>query len=301
MMTDNGILILNKPAGMTSHDAVNKIRRLYGTRQVGHVGTLDPMATGVLCVLIGRAVKASEYAVLQKKTYRAGLKLGLTTDTEDISGKLLSHTVAPLPSKEEVIAASSSFLGEGSQIPPMYSALKRGGEKLCDLARKGVTVEREPRPITVYSLSCEAVNEEAGDYSLTVCCSKGTYIRTLCADIGAKLGCGGVMSSLLRLETGDFSLSQSHTLEELEALSQEARKALLLPLETLFADLPILRLPGFFARLALDGNEIYLSKLGLAFPEGQRLRLYDDSFFSLGEVRLFEKGLAVKPIKKFRL
>ncbi len=298
-MTD-GILILNKPQGITSHDAVAAVRRLYRTRQVGHTGTLDPMATGVLCLLIGRAVKASEYAADHDKEYRAGLRLGIVTDTGDVTGRVI-RTAGSLPSAERVAEIVTSFLGEQSQIPPMYSALKVGGEKLCDLARKGITVEREARAICIRSIGCEPVCPEKGEYRLTLQCSKGTYVRTLCEDIGQALGCGGTMSSLVRLSAGGFSLAQSHSLEELEAMTQEEREGVLLETEQLFSALPIVRLPAFFARLALAGNEIYLKKLGIEAEEGQRVRLYDDSFFSLGEVRAFPDGAAIKPIKKFRM
>lgn len=296
----NGILILNKPENITSHDAVAKIRRLFGTRQVGHTGTLDPMATGVLPILIGRAVKASEYAVNHNKSYVAGLKLGIVTDTGDITGKILSEE-KKLPSKEEVSAAVSLFKGEIMQTPPMYSALKVGGEKLCDLARRGISVEREARKINIFDISCTPVSPEKGEYTLSVSCSKGTYIRSLCEDIGAKLGCGGTMSSLIRTSSGGFSLSNSHTLEELEALSEEERDSLLIDTEKLFSDNKIIRLPDFFAKLALSGNEIYLKKIGVTLDEGELVRLYDSSFFSLGEVRKYPCGLAIKPVKKFRI
>ena len=296
----DGILLIDKPAGMTSHDVVGRVRRLYGTRQVGHTGTLDPMATGLLVVLVGRAVKASEYATEHDKGYEAGLKLGLTTDTEDVTGRELTRA-AVLPAASAVRTAAEGFRGEGFQVPPMYSALKRDGEKLCDLARRGIEVEREPRPMTVYDINCQTENEAAGDYHLSVRCSKGTYIRTLCADIGKTLGCGGVMSSLRRTEAGGFTVGDAVTLEALEAMTTEEREACLRPVEELFAALPILRMPPFFARLALAGNEIYLKKIGADYPVGQRVRLYDESFFSLGEVRDFEDGRAVKPIKKFRL
>lgn len=296
----NGILILNKPEEITSHDAVAKIRRLYQTKQVGHTGTLDPMATGVLCVLVGRAVKASEYATDHDKAYRAGLKLGVVTDTGDITGNLLSETEI-LPSADEVVAAASRFCGKMMQTPPMYSAIKIGGEKLCDLARKGITVEREARPITVYDISCTPVCPEKGEYFLDISCSKGTYIRSLCEDIGKSLGCGGTMSSLVRTASGCFSLKDSYTIEQLEAMTPEERDRILVDTERLFSELSILRLPEFFAKLALAGNEIYLKKIGVSLEFGQRVRLYDDSFFSLGEVRSFPDGLAVKPVKKFRI
>ena len=295
-----GILLVNKSAGMTSHDVVWQIRKLYGTKQVGHTGTLDPMATGLLPVLIGRAVKASEYATDHDKRYLATLRLGIETDTEDITGTVLRRAET-LPRADEVVAAALSFRGPLRQVPPMYSALKRGGEKLCDLARRGIEVEREARSITVYDLSCEVIDEAEGLYALSIFCSKGTYVRTLCADIGRALGCGGAMASLQRVGVGAFSLENAHTIEELTSLSPAEREALLAPTESLFSDLPLLRLPPFFARLAQAGCEIYLQKLGLSLPLGQRVRLYDDSFFSLGEVRHYDGGDAIKPIKKFRL
>lgn len=295
-----GILLINKSEGMTSHDVVWQVRKLYGTRQVGHTGTLDPMATGLLPVLVGRAVKASEYATDHDKTYLATLRLGIETDTEDITGTVLRRSNT-LPKAKEVIATALSFRGEQKQIPPMYSALKRGGEKLCDLARRGIEVEREARTITIYDISCEPIDEAEGLYALSVACSKGTYIRTLCADIGRALGCGGAMASLQRTAVGALSLANAHTLTELAVLSEAERDALLAPTESLFSDLPILTLPPFFARLAQAGCEIYLKKIGASLPLGQRVRLYDHAFFSLGEVRRYEEGDAIKPIKKFRL
>lgn len=201
-MTD-GILLIDKPEGMTSFDVVARVRKLYGTRQVGHTGTLDPLATGLLAVLVGRAVKASEFLTEKDKEYCAGLHLGMTTDTEDVSGTVLMRC-GDIPPKETVLSAAKSFVGEIMQRPPMYSALKVNGEKLVDLARRGITVEREARPVSIRSLE---IDGDGTDYTMRVVCSKGTYIRTLCADIGKALGCGGVMSSLRRLKTGDFSLA----------------------------------------------------------------------------------------------
>jgi tRNA pseudouridine55 synthase len=296
-MTDReicGVLPVNKPAGMTSHDVVFKIRKLYGTKKVGHTGTLDPDATGLLIVLIGRAAKAAEYVVAGKKVYRAGLRLGITTDTEDTTGKILTEC-ENIPEKSRVLDAIASFKGESLQVPPMYSALKVGGQKLCDLARKGITVEREPRPITVYEISADG---DGRDYTMDVACSAGTYIRTLCADIGAKLGCGGAMSSLFRTETGGFDISSAHTLEEIEALSQEERDALLIPTENLFLGLPSVTLPAFYERLAKNGAEIYQKKIGSHFPVGALLRVCGvEGFFGIGEVREYEGGSAVKIVK----
>lgn len=294
---NDGVLILNKPSGMTSHDVVNKIRRLYGTRAVGHTGTLDPMASGVLVLLIGSATKASEYAMRHDKKYRAGMLLGITTDTEDTSGKILTESDC-IPGENDVISATAKFSGDIMQIPPMYSALKIGGKKLCDLARDGVTVEREARPIHIYSIS--AHREDDRNYILDVSCSKGTYIRTLCADIGSALGCGAVMSSLVRTDAGGFSLADAVTPEALEEMSVQERFSLLRPTETLFADLPKAVLPDFYAKLARNGAEIYLRKIKADFPPKSILRVYDkDGFFALGEVRIYDEGAAIKLIKRF--
>ena len=209
-----GVLIVNKPQGPTSHDIVNKIRRLYSTKKVGHTGTLDPMATGVLVVLIGRAAKACEYSLSDRKKYTATLRLGIETDTEDTTGTVLQEYPVQV-TENAVKEVLSSFIGKIKQIPPMYSALKVGGKKLCDLAREGIVVEREARPITVRSLTAQRLAADA--YRLEVICSKGTYIRTLCADIGKALGCGGLMETLCRAEAAGFTLADAHTLEELEA------------------------------------------------------------------------------------
>ena len=300
-MEPSGVLIVNKSEGMTSHDVVNRIRRLYGTKKVGHTGTLDPLATGVLVILIGRAAKAAEYLVADTKEYIATLRLGLTTDTEDITGNILTKCDR-LPSFEQTEAATAKFVGDIMQIPPMYSALKVDGRKLCDLAREGVTLERRARPITVYSIDAEPTDSPS-DHILRVACSSGTYIRTLCADIGASLGCGGVMATLCRSRAGDFRLAQSHTLEEIEALDIDARVSLLKPLHSLFASLPEVRLAPFFEKLSRSGCEIYQKKIKTAYALGTRVRLCtaDGTFYALGEVKEYEEGSAIKPIKQFEI
>ena len=205
----DGVLIVDKHAGVTSHDIVGKVRRLYGTKKVGHTGTLDPMATGILVVLIGRAAKASENLTYDRKRYLATLRLGITTDTEDTSGTVLTQTdcIPDFPALEAVL---TEFRGTVMQIPPMYSELKQDGQKLVDLARRGITVERQARKIRIFRLDATQTDSSA-DFALDVTCSGGTYIRTLCADIGARLGCGGVMASLRRMSVGHFMLSQAHT------------------------------------------------------------------------------------------
>lgn len=302
--TDNlpgGILAINKPCGMTSHDIVNRIRRLYNTKRVGHAGTLDPMATGVLIVLVGRAAKACEYISSDRKAYRATLRLGLTTDTEDITGEVLSQS-NNIPDGERVSEVCREFVGAIKQIPPMYSALKVGGQKLYDLARRGVVIEREARDITVYSLDC-GLTERTDEYILKVECSGGTYIRTLCADIGAKLGCGGVMATLERREACGISLGECYTLEEIETMTEDERQALLLPTERLFADLCEVSLPEFFEKLFRSGCPIYQKKIRTDIPLGMRVKVCraDGSFFALGEVVEGEEGSAVKSIKIFEL
>ncbi len=297
----SGILCINKPSGFTSHDVVNKLRRLYNTKKVGHTGTLDPMATGVLIVLIGGAVKASEYLMSQKKAYLAGLRLGLTSDTEDISGTILTRC-EDLPKKEEVFAVCKDFVGDIMQIPPMYSALKVGGKKLVDIARSGESIEREARPISVYRLDCECINEESGDYLLSVECSKGTYIRTLCADIGAKLGCGGLMSSLERRENCGFSIEKSHTLEEIDALDISERGNLLIPIEKAFCDYTRLDLVPFYATLAKNGVKLFASKVAKDAQIGEKFALYEGgSFFAVAEaIQNADGETLIRVMKQFK-
>lgn len=293
----NGLIIIDKEEGLSSFAVVSRVRRLLGIEKAGHTGTLDPMATGVLPVLLGRGVKASEYMLTSDKHYIATLLLGITTDTEDVTGEVLTRSDR-IPTEEEVRSAVNSMLGDSMQVPPMYSALKVGGKKLCDLAREGKTVEREPRRITVHSIKTRRTSEL--EYELDVSCSKGTYIRTLCADIGKKLGTGGVMKTLRRAEASGFTLDDAVTLTDLEAMSEEEREARILPIETVFKNERRITLPPFFARLARCGVEIYEKKLGIKLKPSERIALYDEKgFFALGEVREFSDGVAIKPIKQF--
>ena len=294
----DGVIILNKCGGLTSQTAVNRVKRLLSVAKAGHTGTLDPMAEGVLPILVGRGVKASEFMLTSDKYYRATLLLGITTDTEDITGEVLSRS-DKIPTEESVREAVASFVGKYMQIPPMYSAIKKDGKKLCDLAREGITLEREPRPLTVYSIGVERIGEL--EYTLDVHCSKGTYIRTLCKDIGERLGVGGVMKTLLRTEASGFTLDDAITLEQLEALDPIEREGRVLPISRIFEKYPTLTLPPFFARLAHSGLEIYQKKIGTHYAVGELISLSDsDGFFALGEVREYPDGLAVKPIRQFR-
>ncbi|MCX4371256.1 MAG: tRNA pseudouridine(55) synthase TruB [Dysosmobacter sp.] len=249
----NGILIIDKPAGWTSMDVCAKVRGILHEKRVGHGGTLDPLATGVLPVFVGRATRAVEFAENSRKEYLAGLRLGLVTDTQDVTGTVLeTHPVTV--GREALEAALESFQGNISQIPPMYSAVKVHGKKLYELARRGEEVERKPRPVTIYELELlEAENET--DCLFRCLCSKGTYIRTLCHDIGQALGCGGALYSLRRTMAAGYTLEEAVTIEDI----QEQGEALLLPLDGLFAQYPALtvRSPGQEKRVRC-GNPITL-------------------------------------------
>lgn len=296
-----GVVIVDKHEGVTSHDIVFKIRKLFGTKKVGHTGTLDPMATGVLPVLIGRSAKASEYLLAEDKAYEATVQLGITTDTEDTSGTVLTRCDA-LPTKEQFFEACEHFVGDIMQIPPMYSALKVNGQKLVDLARKGIEIERQARPIRVFSIVPSVLDGEKGVYKLSVECSKGTYIRTLCADIGAFLGCGASMSALRRTKSGNFTINYAHTIEDIEKMSYDERVALLMPTESLFEELDFVTLSDFYSRLCRSGCEIYQKKIGASFTVGTKVRMCDkNGFFALGEVREYPDGLAIKALKLFVL
>lgn len=246
----NGILIIDKPADWTSMDVCAKLRGIFHEKRVGHAGTLDPMATGVLPVFLGRATRAVEFAEQTGKEYLAGLRLGLVTDTQDVTGRVLEErpvTCAPA----EVEAALAAFRGEILQVPPMYSAVKIGGKKLYELARKGREVERKPRPVTIHALEL-LERTGAGDYLLRVRCSKGTYVRTLCHDIGAALGCGGCMSALRRTEAAGFSLAEAVPLEAL--LDAPDPAALLRPVDAYFFRYPAVTVEGTALRKAKNGN-----------------------------------------------
>lgn len=228
----NGILIIDKPAGWTSMDVCAKLRGIYHEKRVGHGGTLDPMATGVLPVFIGRATRAVEFAVDSEKEYIAGLKLGVVTNTQDTTGEILEERPVTV-TRCDLEAALARFTGDLEQIPPMYSAIKIDGKKLYELARKGKEVERKPRSVTIHAL--EIVDQQGDNlYTLRVLCSKGTYVRTLCHDIGQALGCGGCMSSLQRVKAAGFTLADSVSLEAVQSAADPA--ALLRPVDSLFQD-----------------------------------------------------------------
>ena len=245
----NGIVIVDKPQGWTSQDVTARLRRVFNTRRIGHGGTLDPMATGVLPVFVGRATRGVEFFEHAEKTYETVLRLGMTTDTEDISGTVLTEQDA-FVTGEMLENVLRQFRGEIMQVPPMYSALKINGQKLVDLARKGKEVERQPRPITIHELTL--LGMEAYGIHLRVRCSKGTYIRTLCKDIGEALGCGGCMAALRRVQAGEYTISQSVPLQQL--LDAENPEQYLRQVDSMFRNYPEVKLTANQEKRCRCGN-----------------------------------------------
>lgn len=282
----NGIVIVDKPQGWTSQDVTARLRRVFGTRRIGHGGTLDPMATGVLPVFVGRATRGVEFFEHARKEYEALLRPGIVTDTQDITGTVLETREVSLDDAG-IEAALTGFRGEILQVPPMYSALKVNGQKLCDLARKGKTVDRQPRPITIHAL--EYLGMEGGCLRLRVDCSKGTYIRTLCQDIGQALGCGGCMEALRRTRAGEYTISQAVPLQEL--LDSENPAQYLRPVDSMFANHPMVSLTANQERRCRNGNAF-----SVTLPEGT-YRAYSQSgeFLMLAQVT----GGTMETIKSF--
>jgi len=245
----NGIVIVDKPQGWTSQDVTAKLRGVFQTRRIGHGGTLDPMATGVLPVFVGRATRGVEFFEHAEKTYETVLRLGITTDTEDITGTVLTEQDA-FVTGQMLEAVLAKFRGEILQVPPMYSALKVNGQKLCDLARKGKEVERKPRPVTIHELTL--LGMEAEGIRLRVRCSKGTYIRTLCKDIGEALGCGGCMASLRRVSAGSYTIEEAVPLAEL--IETDHPEGYLRGVDTMFTQYPAVKLTANQEKRCRNGN-----------------------------------------------
>lgn len=288
----NGIICINKPQEFTSFDVVAVMRRCFKTKKVGHGGTLDPMATGVLPIFVGSATKAVDIFPDTDKSYRGGFRLGLTSDTQDIWGKL-SECAEKAASAEAVEAALARFRGDIMQIPPMYSALKVNGQKLCDLARQGIEVEREARPITISRL--ELMQFNGTDGIIEVECSSGTYIRTLIHDIGKALGTGAVMTSLCRTRACGFSLSQCHTIDEVREADEETLSSWLMPVDSVFEKYLRIDLDEVQQRLYLNGVRLDAARLVMCAPKGERLRVYaDGAFLGLAEVNDENELVSVK-------
>lgn len=289
----NGIFIIRKEKGYTSHDVVAVMRGILHTKKVGHTGTLDPDAEGVLPVCVGTATKAADMLTDADKEYIARVKLGMVTDTQDITGTVLERHPVTV-SEEQIRAAAQTFLGEIDQIPPMYSAVKIAGKKLYEYARAGKEVERKPRRVTIEHI---AVSEVSGDeFTLQVRCSKGTYIRTICHDLGQLLGCGGCMSALTRTRASGFTLDQAVTLKELEqAMEQGTAEQLLVPVDELFAAYP-----------AFTANEEIATRLGNGAPSTVHVpkgnyRVYDENgaFLCVAEVVDYHRRKVICKVKSF--
>ncbi len=264
----DGVLLLDKPLGLTSNDALQKARRLFSAAKGGHTGTLDPLATGLLPLCFGEATKFSADLLDADKTYEAVLKLGVTTDTGDAEGAV-TGTVAVDAAESAILSVLPRFVGDIRQIPPMHSALKRDGRPLYELARQGIEVERAPRAVTVHAIDC--LGFAGGLLTLRVACSKGTYIRVLAADIGQALGCGAHLTALRRTRVGDLDLAGAVTLAELEALDEAERPGCLQPVDALLRNLPVVSVAGEAAERFRHGNPVDLQP-GL----GGKIRVYAD-------------------------
>lgn len=269
-----GIINLNKPVGKTSHDMVNFVRRTLGERRVGHAGTLDPAAAGVLPVLVGKATTLSDLLTEKTKVYVAEVRLGVATDTYDTTGTVTEQCEMHV-SPAEIQAVADSFLGDGMQLPPMYSAVKMGGQKLYELARRGITIERTPRPIHISRMHCTNFTETG--FSLEVVCSKGTYIRTLCHDLGQRLGGCACMAGLLRTQSGSFLLEDAVTPEQLRQMVEDGRTAeVLLPPDVVLSAYPKVVIPPSATPKIRNGLRMRPQQLNIQNAAlGERFRLYD--------------------------
>ena len=308
----SGILNIYKEKGYTSHDVVARLRGIVGQKKIGHTGTLDPEAEGVLPVCLGRATKVCDMLTDKDKTYETVLLLGISTDTQDITGKVLSERSPDDPglpggagTEEKAEACISGFVGEYDQIPPMYSALKVGGKKLYELAREGRTIERKSRKVMIYGIKIREI--DLPRIRMEVKCSKGTYIRTLCHDIGEKLGCGGCMEELLRTRVGQFSLEQSLKLSQVEQIVHEGRiDEILMPTDRVFCDLEEVSVKERFDAFGYNGNPLErrhltgeIARVSDGQLEGRRFRVYDSRGNFIGVYYYDRKRDRFRPEKMF--
>ena len=291
-----GIIVIRKEKGFTSHDVVAKLRGIIHMKKIGHTGTLDPDAVGVLPVALGKGTKLVDLITDKEKTYEAVLHLGITTDTQDMSGTVLEEK--PVNATEEQVRETiAGFVGEQLQIPPMYSALKINGKKLYELAREGKTVERKARPVCFYQI--EVLDIQLPVVQIRVTCSKGTYIRTLCHDIGQKLGCGGCMEQLLRTRVGRFSLEESHTLSEVEqAVAEGTVCKWIYPVENVLAEYPKIQADSYGDRLLQNGNPLSENLVDEQHKEGW-VRMYASNGNFTGIFQWDEKKKKYYPVKMF--
>lgn len=296
----NGIMNVYKEKGFTSHDVVAKLRGILHQKKIGHTGTLDPDATGVLPICLGNATKLCDLLTDKDKTYKAVLKLGVVTDTQDLTGNILNESMVEC-SREEMEQVLYSFLGDYQQIPPMYSALKVNGKKLYELAREGKTIERKPREVKIHAIKILKVNWQEKEVEFEVTCSKGTYIRTLCHDIGEKLGCGGAMKSLVRTRVSRFCLEESLSLTQIEQLAKYGKlEEKIIAVDSFFINNPAVFIKKDADRLIYNGN-FFRKKDIRTFKEGigDWIRVYDSRDKFVGLYKAEEKEEIYKPVKMF--
>lgn len=295
----NGVIVIDKEPGFTSHDVVAKMRGICGQKKIGHTGTLDPMATGVLPVCLGSGTRLCDMLAHRDKEYVAELLLGVETDTQDITGQVLAQKSVDV-TEARVRGVCESFLGDYDQIPPMFSALKVNGKRLYELARAGREVERRARPVKIYEL--EILECRLPVIKMRVACSKGTYIRTLCADIGAGLGCGGTMRSLRRTAAGQFTLENALTLGELQRLKDQGRlEETVLPVDSVFQDCPALHVSGGNRRFLDNGNALYprQTEEKTQYEPGRWVRFYREDGSFAGIYAYDEQKQWYRPVKMF--
>lgn len=295
----NGLIIINKEDGFTSHDVVAKMRGICKQRKIGHTGTLDPMATGVLPVCLGKGTGVCSYLTDSDKEYRGKFRLGIQTDTQDIRGTIL-ETKEVYCTQEDVRNLISTFIGKQEQMPPMYSALKVNGQKLCDLARSGKVIERALRPIEIYNITI--LDIQMPEVEILVSCSKGTYIRTLCHDIGEKLGCGACLIELERTKAAGFTLDQAITLKQLQELKDNDQlEQVCIPIDSVFLHLPKIVVENEFEKKLVNGNCLPEEsiRMHLSAEEGAQIRVYDESEQFVGIYQFRNDKREWKPVKLF--
>lgn len=295
----NGVINVYKEKGYTSHDVVAKLRGILKQKKIGHTGTLDPEAEGVLPVCLGSGTKLCDMLTDKRKEYIAEFLFGVTTDTQDMTGKILSEEKVDI-THEEAEQAILRFLGEYEQLPPMYSACKVNGKRLYELAREGKEVERKPRKVTIYEL--EILSMQLPEVKLRVLCSKGTYIRTLCHDIGGQLGCGAAMKSLLRIKVDRFVLAEAKKLSEIETLTKAGRLSeLVVGVEEMFSQLPAITVKEPYTKIVQNGNPLFLRQIigKTGWVDGEQVRVYDsgENFYGIYAFQVM-KG-SFKPVKMF--
>ena len=296
----HGVINIHKEKGYTSHDVVAKLRGIVGQKKIGHTGTLDPDATGVLPVCLGKATKLCDMLTDKNKTYEAVMLLGKVTDTQDISGTVLSETSTEHIDEDMVRAVIQSFVGDSMQIPPMYSALKVNGKKLYELAREGIEVERKARPISIYDITIKEMNLPR--VRMEVSCSKGTYIRTLCHDIGEKLGCGACMEALIRTKVSRFELDDSLTLGEVQELKTAGKlEDVIVPIDEMFSDYESVSLKEEFMPLIFNGNTFLPKHLNkhMELQDGKLVRVYDGSGRFIAVYKFIKESYIFKIEKMF--